>query len=209
MAQLMHKVSSVHPPNLGWLEVVLEDNEINFLWECIKNKKENAKYKLVGNITNSFDLVDSDNWFFKNVLDPLCRAYASEFKNLGNDVPLMSPHPYCLKGFWVNYQNQTEFNPLHSHHGIYSFVVWMKIPTNFKEQEKTTAAKSAKEQVVSCFKFHFINIVGEIIGHKYEMSPEMEGMMLFCPSKLNHIVYPYYECEEDRISISGNIFIDV
>ena len=209
MAQLMYRVSSVHPPTLGWLEVVLEDSEINFLWECIKNKKENAKYKLVGNITNSFDLVDNDNWFFKNVLDPLCSSYANEFINVGEDVPLMNPHPYCLKGFWVNYQNQTEFNPLHRHLGIYSFVVWMKIPTDFKEQEKTTAAKSAKEQVVSSFKFQFLNIFGDIIGHKYGMSPEMEGMMLFFPSRLNHVVYPYYECKEDRISISGNIFIDV
>ena len=85
----------------------------------------------------------------------------------------------------------------------------MKIPTDFKEQEKTTAAKSAKEQVISSFKFQFLNIFGDIIGHKYGMSPEMEGMMLFFPSRLNHVVYPYYECKEDRISISGNIFIDV
>ena len=209
MAQLMYRVSSVHPPTLGWLEVVLEDSEINFLWECIKNKKENAKSKLVGNITNSFDLVDKDDWFFKNVLDPLCSSYTSEFINVGEDVPLINSHPYCLNGFWVNYQNQTEFNPLHRHLGIYSFVVWMKIPTDFKEQEKTTAAKSAKEQVISSFKFQFLNIFGDIIGHKYGMSPEMEGMMLFFPSRLNHVVYPYYECEEDRISISGNIFIDV
>jgi len=40
------------------------------------------------------------------------------------------------------------------------------------------------------------------------MNPEIEGTMLFFPAKLNHIVYPFYDCEEDRVSISGNIQID-
>ena len=33
----------------------------------------------------------------------------------------------------------------------------------------------------------------------------MEGTILFFPSQLQHTVYPFYNCEEDRISISGNI----
>ena len=32
--------------------------------------------------------------------------------------------------------------------------------------------------------------------------------MLFFPAKLHHIVYPYYNCDEDRITISGNIGLD-
>ena len=39
------------------------------------------------------------------------------------------------------------------------------------------------------------------------MSKEMEGTILFFPSELKHTVYPFYNCEEDRISISGNIAI--
>ena len=37
------------------------------------------------------------------------------------------------------------------------------------------------------------------------MNPEMEGTMLFFPSKLSHEVFPFFNCDEDRISISGNI----
>ena len=33
-----------------------------------------------------------------------------------------------LNNFWVNYQKQYEFNPLHDHSGIYSFVIFVKIP---------------------------------------------------------------------------------
>ena len=39
------------------------------------------------------------------------------------------------------------------------------------------------------------------------MSPEMEGTMIFFPAKLKHTVYPFYDCKEERISISGNISI--
>ena len=37
------------------------------------------------------------------------------------------------------------------------------------------------------------------------MSPKMEGTMLFFPANLKHIVYPFYDCKKERISISGNI----
>ena len=42
----------------------------------------------------------------------------------------------------------------------------------------------------------------------YELGKEYEGTMLFFPSKLRHEVFPFYNCDEDRISISGNICID-
>ena len=42
----------------------------------------------------------------------------------------------------------------------------------------------------------------------YEMNPEMEGTLVFFPAKLRHAVYPFYNCDEDRISISGNIVLN-
>ena len=37
------------------------------------------------------------------------------------------------------------------------------------------------------------------------LSPEDEGRILFFPATLQHQVYPFYECEEERVTISGNI----
>ena len=37
------------------------------------------------------------------------------------------------------------------------------------------------------------------------MNPDMEGTMVFFPAKLQHSVNPFYECDEQRISIAGNI----
>ena len=32
--------------------------------------------------------------------------------------------------------------------------------------------------------------------------------MLFLPAKLMHQVFPFYECDEERVSITGNIHFD-
>ena len=40
------------------------------------------------------------------------------------------------------------------------------------------------------------------------MGKESEGMMYVFPSTLYHQVYPFYECDEERVSISGNLFLE-
>ena len=118
---------------------------------------------------------------------------------------VIPPPEFILDKFWVNYQKQYEFNPPHNHIGSYSFVVFMKIPTHWKEQH--TLPISANSAVPSASDFMFI--VGR--GHgpcqtePIPLSPEDEGRMLFFPAWLKHQVYPFYECEEERITISGNI----
>ena len=53
-----------------------------------------------------------------------------------------------------------------------------------------------------------MDIVGKMSNYVYEMSPECEGTMLFFPAELIHQVYPFFECDEERITIAGNILID-
>ena len=42
----------------------------------------------------------------------------------------------------------------------------------------------------------------------YPMGKRAEGTMVFFPSKLQHGVYPFYDNDEQRISISGNIILE-
>ena len=39
------------------------------------------------------------------------------------------------------------------------------------------------------------------------MDKDIEGWMVFFPAQLNHIVYPFYDCDEQRVSISGNVML--
>ena len=202
------KIKAVRPNNFGWLEKKLSNKEMEFLWRCIDNRKKSFKHRLAGQIHESNVLVDKGDWFWQHTLYPLCKEYFQEFGNLGSDIPVNQRHPYFLQSFWVNYQKQGEFNPIHDHNGVYSFVVWMKIPTRHFEQNKNPISLKSNDHLISAFQFHYVNILGGNSNHTYEMNPEMEGTILFFPAKLMHCVYPFYNCDEDRISISGNITLN-
>ena len=199
----------ISPPNLGWIEKKLSKKEIDYLWNCIDSRNKNtAKGYLVGNIHESNYMPDRGDWFFNNTLTPLCVKYAEHFSNIGDRYPTNQKHPYYLESFWVNYQKQGEFNPIHNHNGVYSFVVWMKIPVDFDNQNKKRIAKYSNNPMISAFQFRFSNILGEPCGYVYKTDPSYEGTLLFFPSMLNHIVYPFFDCNEDRISVSGNIILN-
>ena len=191
-------VRVVTPPNIGWLEKKLSTNEVDYLWDCINNRGKSYKGSLAGNIHESNTLVDESDWFYEHTLLPLCYEYECQFKPLGSIQ-------HGLFDFWVNYQKQTEFNPSHNHGGIYSFVVWMKIPTRHIDQNQNPIASNARNPRISSFQFSYTNTLGKIQTYTYQMNPEAEGIMLLFPSELRHQVYPFYNCNEDRISVSGNI----
>lgn len=192
-------------PNLGFLETKLNHKAIKYLWSVIDKHKECEKHKLIGHISHSYRLVDENNWFFKNVLSEQINAYGHYFQNMGDSVATNQSHPYFLESFWVNFQKETEFNPLHDHSGVYSFVVWMKIPTDFVEQNKNIICNNKK---ASSFELFYTNTTGKISSVNYPLDSSYEGTLLFFPSQMPHSVYPFYSCKEYRISISGNIMLD-
>ena len=115
------------------------------------------------------------------------------------------PAVFELKELWVNYQNQHEFNPPHNHAGLYSFVVFMKIPTHWKEQHALPISANSNTPLASDFAFVWPEAPMQVSHQNFPLSPEDEGRMLFFPATLQHMVYPFYGTEEERITISGNI----
>tara|TARA_E500000305_G_C3964274_1_gene208678 strand:+ start:64 stop:903 length:840 start_codon:yes stop_codon:yes gene_type:complete len=207
----MENLQACLPPNFGWLEAKLDQTDIDHLWECIDNSKKNDyRSHLAGNISDSNLIYDIDHRFFDNVLVKCCEVYNENFPMyMLQDKTVHSTtqqFPIKLSSMWVNYQKQHEFQPVHTHSGIYSFVVFMKIPTRYEDQLKFRhTEKTNSQRCVSNFQFQYINNLGKIDTYSYVMSPETEGTILFFPSRLNHTVYPFYQCEEDRITISGNL----
>jgi len=205
---LKSEIRSNLPPNIGWLEKTLSKEEIDHLWKCIDGRGESNKKNLAGHNSESQNLIDYDNWFFENTLIPLCNAYTDEFVNMGRYIPTNNTHPFFLSSFWVNYQLENEFQPMHDHVGIYSFVVWMKIPTDHTEQNNNPIALNSNAARISTFCFQYTDILGRVKEYPYELSPKMEGTILFFPSELLHSVYPFFNCKEQRISVSGNISLN-
>ena len=216
LSELMENVSNRtmwrSPPNLGWLECDLSKNEIDHLWKCVdqsmKKDPECFKSGLAGNISHSYMLKDIDDYFFDNTITPLMVLYKDFFINMIELMPVLEENlTYFepkLERFWVNYQKQHDFNPIHDHTGVYSFVIWLKIPIEFEDQNKDN---NTNTPLRSAFQFTFTNILGNQSYFTYKLGKKDEGKILFFPSKLSHQVYPFYNCNDDRISISGNILM--
>ena len=198
---------------VGWLETHLPKSVVSKLWSYIETAKKNpinVNDTLAGNITKSLDLEDKDNWFLKNVLGPHIDFYNESYplyvqskQNLTEDAP------YRLQRFWVNFQKENEFNPLHDHVGLFSFVVWMQIPTNWKEQHAIPISANSNSPKASDFEFRYTSMLGNISSTSYHLDKSSEQGMVFFPAELMHGVHPFYNCEEERISISGNIAFDI
>ena len=202
--------SRTYSPNpLGWIETQLDETHIEFLWKRIKETDgKSMKDNLIGNISKSLIIEDRADFFYKKVLFP----HVQQYRNNYHGDPIR-PHVYgkvdmVLNGFWVNYQYQHEFNPYHHHGGIYSFVVWLKIPYDWKEQHNLPFMEGMKDadRKASDFEFEYCDLLGDIRNHSFRLDKKMEGRMLFFPAGLRHTVYPFYNCEEPRISVAGNVW---
>ena len=124
-------------------------------------------------------------------LDPL----QAEFVNAQPTFVLDKP--------WINYQKKNEFLPTHIHDGIFSYTIWIDIPYDSYEELKEGGGHA------SCFHFHYTDILGESREHLIRLSKRDNGRMLFFPSQLRHQVYPFYTSDKYRVSISGNVLLDV
>ena len=196
------------------VDVSLTEEAMNHLWDIINNssKQTNARSDLVGQISKSIFIQDKDNILYEDVLKQWSEyLFLSEWKNY-YDVHITKttlPPEFELSDLWVNYQKQHEFNPPHNHRGLFSFVIFMKIPTHWKEQYALPHSVNTRHPCASDFQFIMGPPNGRLQPIHIPLSPEDEGRMLFFPSWVTHQVFPFYECEEERITVSGNIFFPV
>jgi hypothetical protein len=198
--------------NTPWIDTRLNEEEMKFLNIAISEEnKENHSKLLVGHITKSETLNDKNNWFYKNVLKKHTeRMFYDDWDNY-REYHIVKEHPppnFQLDAMWVNYQKQHEFNPIHNHSGLYSFVIFMKIPTHWKEQHDLPISDASPFPCTSDFQFIAVEQKGETwTCPNITLSAEDEGRMLFFPASTLHQVYPFYGTEEERITISGNVSI--
>jgi len=200
-------------PNIGVVRGHLPEDVVKDIWKLIeegKKKPEDMKSDLAGNISSSLRLDTSSSLlddFKENVLpafiDTTIKSYGAPWR-----VTMKEGQGWNLESFWVNFQKKHEFNPPHDHSGVYSFVIWMQIPTSYAEQKKLpVCAESNADNHISNFAFSYTNTMGRVSTFAYNMEKEAEGYMVMFPSQMLHQVFPFYENDGERISISGNVDI--
>lgn len=100
---------------------------------------------------------------------------------------------------WINYQKANEFNPIHSHHGAYSSVLYIDVPEEIaKENEHGQGKMTCRGQI----EFVYGNDqLGSNGTHK--IIPKTGDILLF-NAQLKHCVYPFTS-DVERISMSFNV----
>ena len=102
-------------------------------------------------------------------------------------------------GPWINFQTANEFNPMHSHAGMISSVVYIDVPEQIAQEEYT------KDTNMNCpGQIEFMygpDVVGSNGTHK--IVPKTGDFLLF-HAGLKHTVYPF-KSEVTRISMSFNV----
>ena len=201
-------------PNIGIIDGLLPKSVFDSLWKLVDESKKNPKNmrdQLVGNISSSISLdvkspIISD---FKTQVLPKYIDLMIEKFGLQVDIKKADKYKnWALDGLWVNFQKKHELNPPHNHYGVYSFVIWMYVPTSYQEQRKLPIALGTNDDgSISNFCFNYTDIVGKMRMFNYEMEKDVIGTMVFFPSQLHHQVFPFFENDEERVSISGNVTI--
>ena len=208
------KSRPLQPYHHGWIESILEKEHVDFLWQRIEEGTQgvitDAKPRLAGNISTSSSIIDDeDGTFLNQVLLPQVEMYRAMNNNMDPvPVPINQEIELYIHDLWVNYQYKHEFNPYHFHGGMYSFVIWMKIPTDWREQNQLPFLDGINEdnKKASNFEFEYLDMLGNIKHYGYRLDSSMEGRMLFFPARLQHTVYPFYNCDDARISVAGNLW---
>jgi len=95
---------------------------------------------------------------------------------------------------WVNYQKKSDFNPVHNHSGLLSFIMYVKMPTLINEQKYSGDInwRYGESQ--------------DLIKNTLNITPQEQDFFMF-PSWLDHWVYPFANSNDTRITVAGNLFL--
>ena len=111
-------------------------------------------------------------------------------------TPITPNHTNLLKNAslgqpWINYSYAGDFNPLHIHHASLSYIIYVDIPENIRNDYKNSYS-----QAKGILELSYNN-------SQVHVSPRTGDMIIF-PSNVFHCVYPF-DVDGCRISVSGNI----
>lgn len=208
-------ITAVYFDNISYFRDTLPEHAISLLTEKVNNIKENfgnlvaTNNTLAGNIAREYNFDKETLSVIEHLLLPYAQLYYQ--KNPILQVGHISENDVLsrlyLNNAWVNFQSKHEFNPSHTHTGIISFVIWLKVPYTLKGEQKNKSVAYSNSPVAGCFQFMYCDALGNINAHTISCEKDNEGTILIFPAKMHHCVYPFFTSDEYRISISGNFYI--
>jgi hypothetical protein len=181
------------------------DHIFNGLKLAANDKSIEHNANLAGNIEQEF-LLDQHIPILEQYLldqignDSMLMHYMNRDFNCNTENKLLG-----LTRLWVNFQKKHEFNPIHNHDGVFSFIIFLQVPYTREEQKNISPGRKGKFECAGFVEFIHSGLLGNIETVKYPVDKTWEQRMLIFPAKLTHCVYPFYGTDEYRITMSGNV----
>ena len=176
-----------------------------------KTRGESLTNRLVGHIKQEYKINNFSEKFENYILN--CSAQPPVFQTWQNLSVNSEDKPIYLEKLWVNYQKKHEFNPLHDHSGVFSFIIFINIPYDLKEEDKYFSGLNCedREQQIHTSRLAFVNnrANGGLESTLINVDKSFEGKMFMFPARQAHIVYPFYTSDGYRITVSGNMKLKV
>jgi len=200
------------PQGTGYLADRLSDEELSPIKEEIAKIQFNNfdgdphNSKLVGHIRKEFTLHDSHD-YIEQLVGQRVMHFENQFKFLEKNNVLTDDLPIKLLAAWVNFQEKYEFNPMHNHTGLLSFVIWIRIPYTEESEMAVSPGVNSAGNMSGKFQIAYNSPLGGIVVDSVEQHMQENCMILF-PASLYHCVYPFYSSDDYRISVSGNFSFD-
>ena len=194
----------IHLKNYGFLQTRLPTDLFTKLKkECQNDKKlKEMKSGLTGKGAPKHFYIEECFPELKKYVHYCAAEYEKKFKYietlkfLNKDAPLLVAPP------WVNVQKRYDFLPMHNHDGILSYNIWIQIPYDSKKE-----LEDGRNAARLDFIYPMVN--GTLNFHKFNLSKEDEGSLIMFPSLFVHALYPFYTSKDVRLSIAGNIVLEV
>jgi len=204
------KCKSVDLPNFGVIEGELAKEDVDYLWTLVHKYAKGATWdgnrllKIESLEDKQFELHDDNKQFQSNVLMPCTEKY---FEAYGCPFKQKTTHNHELtfSRFWCRASHDGDYQSIHDHQGIFTFVVWLSVPFEGKEVRQTQPGFRPE---ASDFVLAYPDTCGQIQKRNWVLGKAAEGKMLFFPSDLNHIVYPHYTTTEYRIALAGDVALN-
>ena len=179
------------------------------IMEYLKEKTNSIKkcnHTLLGHIAEEYCYNEIPLNIEKFIVSK-CFLYPMK-RTLDNTDILDVDMPLKLASLWVNYQKKYEFNPSHTHSGIFSFIIFVSIPYDLNKEDNIFPPTNNNEKCTSRLSFIISTQSHKNYIHYLNVDKTFENKMIMFPSDYIHAVYPFYTSDDYRITVSGNIKFD-
>ena len=197
----MSNLQFYYLPNLGVLKTSLPKKLQNKLLKECKNAKLNNELLKTGvtatGVPIQFLLKDTKKELQEYII-PLVNTYFKTHPDYFKSINILNKKcDLLIDKPWMNLQR--------IHDGILSYNIFLRIPYDEKKLRRNEDEIPYIGSKFNSFEFSFTNVCGQPQHHSMNITKKDEGVVLLFPSQLTHCVYPFYDTDEYRISISGNV----